>query len=236
MQYRVLSRMGDIIRNSGIILALDLTARKRALTLARTIFRYLDAIKIGYPLILSAGIGVVQGLKAICQLPVIADLKISDIPYISGKIVRIAIDSGCDGIIVHGFMGPDGVEACIQEAAGKMVFVATELTSPGGQIFTQPVSDDIARMAKELGAFGIQAPGTRPTRIRRLRKIVGEDLVIIACGIGAQGPSPGSAIKAGADFEIVGRAIYESPNPERMVKKMSRLTKSAIDFISKSDF
>ncbi|MEM4743157.1 MAG: orotidine 5'-phosphate decarboxylase, partial [Pyrobaculum sp.] len=35
---------------------------------------------------------------------------------------------------------------------------------------------------------------------------------IISPGIGAQGGAPGDALKAGADFEIVGRYLLESPD------------------------
>jgi orotidine-5'-phosphate decarboxylase len=218
----------SIEKKSGIILALDLMEKKPALKLAESLSEEIDAIKIGYPLVLNVSLGIVNELKSLCKIPVIADFKIADIPYIARKIVKIAIENGCDGLIVHGFMGPDGVEACIQEAGDKMIFVATELTSPGGQIFTQTVSEDIAEMAKELGAYGIQAPGTRPERVRKLRKIVGEDLIIIACGIGRQGSKPGTAIGAGADFEIIGRAIYESSDPLKSVRKIRELTTGAM--------
>jgi len=215
-------------RKTRIILALDLIEKDSVLGLVKKVCNYIDCVKIGYPLVLRTGIDIVRQIKNVAELPVLADFKICDVPFIARKIVKIAIDARCDGVIIHGFMGPDGVEACIKEAKEKMIFVATELTSPGGQIFTQPVADDIATMAKELGAYGIQAPGTRPDRIKRLRQIVGQDLVIIACGIGAQGPAPGSAIKAGADFEIIGRAIYESSNPLRSVQNTKNLVQSVM--------
>ena len=218
-----------IVRETGIIIALDLNSKNSAFDLLKSTSKYIDAIKIGYPLVLKAGIGIVRELKETYTQPVIADFKVSDIPYISKRIARITFHHGCDGIMVHGFAGPDVVKACVKEAKRNMVFVVTELTSPGGTIFTESVAEDIARMAKVLGAYGIQAPGTRPERIAKLRKIVGENLIIISCGIGAQGPDPGSAISAGADFEIIGRAIYEAPSPSESIKKISQLTKKAIE-------
>jgi len=38
-------------------------------------------------------------------------------------------------------------------------------------------------------------------------------MLIISPGVGAQGAPFGSAIRAGADYEIVGRAIYASQDP-----------------------
>ena len=52
-----------------------------------------------------------------------------------------------------------------------------------------------------------------------LRNIV-DDLIIACCGIGAQGPEPGSVIKAGAGFEIIGRAIYEADNSKSTITQI----------------
>jgi len=215
-------------RKTGIIFALDFLERDQALDIVKALCHDIDSIKIGLPILLRTSFDIVRNVKSICALPIIADLKVCDVPYISRNVVRMALQSGCDGVIVHGFMGPDSVEACIKEGKEGMIFVATELTSVGGQVFMQPVADDIARMALELGAYGIQAPGTRPDRVRRLREIVTERLVIISCGIGAQGPRPGSAIEAGADFEIIGRAIYEAPNPLESIKNIRDLIQKAM--------
>lgn len=198
----------------GIIFAADLMEELPCLRLIKDISNFIDVIKIGYPLILNAGIQIVEKIKKDCGLPIIADFKIMDISETAKNIVSTVIKAGCDGVMVCGVCGPEVVYDCIKEAHNKMVFVFNEFTCMSALI-TDKVADDTARMAKELGAYGIQAPGTKPHRVQRLRQIVGDDLVIIACGIGAQGPKPGSAIEAGADYEIIGRAIYASVNPRR---------------------
>jgi orotidine-5'-phosphate decarboxylase len=203
-------------RKTHLILALDVEKKETALSLSKMASEYVDAIKIGYPLILNVGISVAREIASISCKPVVADLKIADIPYIARLMTRIAIDAGCDGIMVHGFAGPRIVEECVVEDIHKMVFVVTELTDPSAASFTRtlgPVAEKIATMAKEVGAYGIQAPATRPDRIVALRRIVGTDMTIVACGVGRQGAEPGSAIRAGADFEIVGRAIYAESDP-----------------------
>ena len=45
-----------------------------------------------------------------------------------------------------------------------------------------------------------------------IRKIA-VDLTIIPPGVGAQGGSAGDAIRAGADYVIAGRSIYQSDDP-----------------------
>lgn len=211
-------------KSSGLILALDVSDSKSAVQIVSMTSQYLDAIKIGLPLTLACGFHIIERLKESTNLPIIADFKIADVPAFAQKVTRNSFDAGADAITVHGFAGPTTLEACIDEAKGsKDVIVMTELTHPDAELFMQPVADDIARMAYELGASGIQAPGTRPERIEKVRRIIGDDMLILSCGIGTQGGNVGSAIKAGADFEIVGRRIYLAPNPQKAAESIPKV-------------
>lgn len=211
-------------KNNGLVLALDVTDSKSAVEIASMTSQYLDAIKIGLPLTLACSLGIIEKLKKLTNLPIITDFKIADVPEFARRVSRDSFDAGADAITVHGFIGPTALEACIDEAkGGKDVIVMTEITHPDAELFMQPVADDIARMAYDLGASGIQAPGTRPKRIEKLRRIIGDDMLILSCGIGAQGGKVGSAIKAGADFEIVGRTIYLDPNPQKAAENISKV-------------
>jgi orotidine-5'-phosphate decarboxylase len=71
----------------------------------------------------------------------------------------------------------------------------------------------------ESGARGVVAPATRPERIRLIRSIIGDKL-IISPGVGAQGGSAGEALQAGADYLIVGRSVYESEDPLASTKEL----------------
>jgi len=133
---------------------------------------------------------------------------------------------GASAVIAHGFTGDDSVKACIDAAKGQ-VFVLTEMSHPGAKQFTAPVADKLAALAKSVGARGIVAPATRPERIAELRKIIG-DLEIISPGVGAQGGKASDALKAGADYIIVGRAIYEAPDPEAAAKALADEVKQSI--------
>ena len=56
--------------------------------------------------------------------------------------------------------------------------------------------------------------------VHTIREIVG-DLTIISPGVGVQGGSAADTIKAGADYVIVGRSIYQSDNPAAVAKKIT---------------
>src|SRR3989442_3983799 len=194
-------------RASRLILALDVKAAGTALRLAKECRDVADAVKVGWPLTLSAGPQMISRLAA--EADVICDFKIADIPPISATITAAAFALGAKGVICHGVAGGDSVPACVEAGRGD-VFVVTEMSHPGGQQFTAPVAEDLAKIAVRAGASGIVAPATRPDRVKRLRAIVG-DLVILSPGAGAQGGSPVEAIAAGAGHLVACRAINAYP-------------------------
>lgn len=210
-------------KETGLILALDVTSPELAVRIARDAADFLDAIKVNYPLVLSCGMQIVTDLAEIRE--VICDFKVADIPNTNRLIVEQVFLHGASGVIVQGFVGEDSVRACV-EAAGGEVFVVTEMSHPGGQLYTAPIAEELALMAVRVGASGIIAPATRPQRIKRLREIV-QDLAILTPGVGAQGGYASSSIKAGADYVIVGRSVYNSPNPRRSAKKIAEEIQSA---------
>jgi orotidine-5'-phosphate decarboxylase len=206
-------------KDTRLILALDVTNRDKALSLALQLKDYFDAIKIGYPLILSAGLGIVTEISAFA--PVIADLKVADTPNTNRLICQAVLDAGARGIIAQAFPGKDSLQACATSAAdhGADLFVVTEMSHPGAELFMAPLAEKMARLAVEVGAAGVVAPATRPDRISRIRSIIGE-LIIISPGVGAQGGSAGAALQAGANYLIVGRSVYEAEDPVLSAKEL----------------
>src|SRR4030042_285239 len=221
---RIIQPADDILRgealmqkNTRIILALDVTSRADALRVVDAVKDYVDAIKINWPLVLAAGADIIREMSKVKD--VICDFKISDIPNTNRLIVEQAMSRGASAVICHGFAGEDSVKACVDAAKGQ-VFVLTEMSHPGGKQFTAPVADMLAAIAKAAGARGIVAPATRPERITALRKIIGA-LEIITPAVGARGGKASDAIKAGADYVIVGRAIYEAAAPREAASRLA---------------
>ena len=100
------------------------------------------------------------------------------------------------------------------------VFAVTEMSHPGAADFMVIPAEDMARMAADCRVNGVVAPATRPGRVKVIRDVVG-DLVIISPGVGAQGGSAGDSIRAGADYVIVGRSIYQSDDPAAGAKQIA---------------
>ena len=216
--------MSTMEKNTRVILAMDVTSRDDALRIAEACGDYIDAVKTNWPLTLAAGPEIITELSK--MKPVICDMKIADIPSVNALIVEQAFARGASAVICHGFAGEDSVRACVETAKGQ-AFVVSEMSHPGGKEFTAPVADRIARMAKDVGARGIVAPATRPERVAELRRIVG-DLEIITPGVGAQGGKASDVLRAGADYVIVGRSIYNAPDPREAARNMAEEAGSAL--------
>jgi orotidine-5'-phosphate decarboxylase len=206
-------------KEKKLILALDAITRKRALYLVDLLKDSFDALKIGYPLILSAGLDIVEEISKIT--PVIADLKIADIPNTNKLICEAVLRKGASGIIAHAFPGLDSLQACADSALayGADLYVVTEMSHPGAGKFMAPLAEDLARLAVDVNAAGVVAPATRPERIALIRSIIGNK-VIISPGVGAQGGSALQAIQAGADYLIVGRSVFEAEDPLESARRL----------------
>lgn len=215
----------QIVRRTGIIHALDVTTFDKAKHIAVRVAPYVDAIKITLPLILREGADVISNIGLEVEVPIIADLKVADIELTSTTIVKSIITHGANGVTFIGMVGADVMQSCIEEAHKHHVstFIVTELSNPGAVRFMHRNGKDIARMAKKLGSDGIVAPATRPDRVKEYRKIIGKDVMIMSPGIGIQGGRVGDAIKAGADFEVIGRSIYDADDPEEAARRFAEI-------------
>ena len=200
-----------------LILALDVYRRERALEIARETADYLWAVKVNWPLIIGSGLGIITELKRATGLPVIADLKLADIPNTNRLIAKRVFEAGADYVIVHGFVGRDSVKAVME--LGETIIVV-EMSHPGAKEFIQPVTDKLIEMANELEPFGVIAPATKPERVAYIRSKLKRGIKVITPGVGAQGGKAGEVLKAGADYIIVGRAIYQSENPRESARRI----------------
>jgi len=206
--------MSILKREPGIIIAFDMVDVPLAIELAEEL-EYAKgnfAIKIGRPFEMQLGHHAIERIKLVTSLPVIYDGKIADIPHISAKVAEIAYRAGADGVIMHGFCGRDVIRA-VRELEMGDVIVVVEMSHPGSSDYMELLSDRIANDLEYLGVDGVVLPATKPDRIKKLKEILPDDLYVISPGIGAQGGAVGDAIRAGADYEIVGRAITASDDP-----------------------
>jgi uridine monophosphate synthetase len=186
------------------------------------------AIKLNYPLVLATGVEIAHRIKQkVPDVPLIADFKVADIDNTNTWIARHAFSAGFDAIIVHAFVGQDAIQAVLDEAqnyGGRGVILVVDMSHPGALQFINPQAHKLAKLAVELDVTGVIAPGTRPDHVSQIRRWIGPKPLILTPGVGAQGGKPGSAIAAGADYEIIGRSIYQAKSPAEAARKFAAAT------------
>lgn len=233
---------------SPIVLALDFPFErpenshqlyKRAEKVLEKVHPYICAIKINHHLILP--LGVFNGVKKLVDLahekglPAIADCKINDIGSTNQVIAEYYYTAGFDALIANPFVGWEDGLAPVFSVARKsqrgvilLVYMSHKGADEGyGQIVFDPETKGsipqyiiFARKALSWGADGVVVGATRPEKVKEVYVIVGERAPIYSPGVEAQGGSIEMAVKAGARYLIVGRAITTSDDPVKAVKRI----------------
>ncbi|MGC9010474.1 MAG: orotidine-5'-phosphate decarboxylase [Sulfolobales archaeon] len=182
---------------------------------------YVYGYKIGLPLLLAGGPSSFRYVRSLAREKfVVADLKLADI----GDVMALSIDYlgelGVDGVIAHAFTGYENALDKLSERArerGLKLVLVVSMSHRGSREFIDPHLSDFLSIAKKVGAWGVVAPATRPEIIRLVRRELGGDVKILAPGVGAQGAPPGSALCAGADYEIIGRLVTRAQDPGKVI-------------------
>ncbi len=140
-------------------------------------------------------------------LPVIADAKRGDIANTAAAYAdAILTHLDFDAVTVSPYLGWDSLRPFLSHK-GKGVFVLCRTSNPGSadlqelQIEGEPLFLRVAReaLALETSAdIGLVVGATQPAALRAVREL-GEDVIFLMPGVGAQGASVREAIDAGAN-------------------------------------
>lgn len=181
---------------------------------------------------------------------VFLDLKLHDIPNTVRAAARVAAQLGVSMFNVHASGGRKMMEAALQGAVDGSelrkdgvrprvlaVTVLTSLTEDdlrelGISSSAEEVVVRLARLARDAGLDGVVAS---PKEIAALRRALGPDFLVVTPGIRpanaaaddqARIATPGAAIRAGADYIVVGRPITGAADPtaaaDAIVAEMDR--------------
>jgi len=126
-------------------------------------------------------------------------------------------------VIAHAFPGYEGALDGLSRALdswGLKLAVVVAMSNPGAAETMDPVLPKLVSIARRARAWGLVAPATRPRAVAEARRLYPEAF-IMSPGVGAQGAPPGSALAAGADAEIVGRAITLAGDPLEALEELA---------------
>jgi len=221
MSRKFYDRIKSFQKKSPIIFAADLLDFNRINSILNCIIKYIGGVKIGLPLLLSFGLNNIGKIieKYRSQTVFIADLKLADIGFINRVNSEILFKGGFDAVIVHAFIGRDGLLPIVDlaEKMGRGVFTVCAMSHKGGEEFLNKNYERLLEISITSRVDGLILPATYTRYIKYARKM-DKRILILSPGIGFQGADIGSALDAGADFEIIGRTIYLSRDPCSTVK------------------
>lgn len=212
----------------GILLAADLENETDALAVIDQVAGEIAGVKLGNALLYRTGPSLVSRIKSVFGLPVVVDLKITDVGHIAEQVAGMFAESGADAVTVSGVCGPTVVgNICRTIAPSCEVWLFTEFTDQYG-LLDEDDAERATRIGLSVGAVGFQAPGNRPDRVEEMRQLVGPTCTIMSCGMGAQGGKIGAAVSAGANYEIIGRWIYRAPSPIEAARRFREAIEQAL--------
>ncbi|MCL1972496.1 MAG: orotidine-5'-phosphate decarboxylase [Endomicrobia bacterium] len=203
------------------ILALDVYDFKKAEKLVKDTSPYIDIYKVGPILFLQSGKEIIKMIKDNGK-QVFLDLKFHDIPATVQRAVESAKDLGIYSLTVHSAGGEEMLKAAAGVKDRPKIWAVTVLTS---QVTVPEEVIKRAKLAKLCGADGVISS---PLEIELIKKECGKEFNVVTPGIRPakadddqkRVATPELAVKAGADFIVVGRPVLEAANPAEAAKNI----------------
>jgi len=235
---------------SKTLVALDTDTAEKALRLAERVGGEVAGFKVGLELVNAAGFGLFDDLKALAgpDVKLFYDCKFHDIPNTVQGASRAAARRGLWMFNVHASGGSAMLKAAVAGAAEgaasanvtkPLVIAVSVLTSLSPESLrdelgvTRSLPDQVvalARLAQDAGCDGLVAS---PHEIGAIRAACGPGFVLVIPGVRPAGAdagdqkrvmTPGEAVRAGADFIVVGRPITAAPDPAEAARRINAET------------
>ncbi|MDP3112884.1 MAG: orotidine-5'-phosphate decarboxylase [Thermodesulfovibrionales bacterium] len=227
-----------------LIIALDVPEADHALELVDKFEDQIEIYKVGLELFTSAGPSIIEELHK-RNKRVFLDLKFHDIP---NTVLKAAIAATRLGVFMFNIHASGGlemmkrckdsvVELCLKENLKKpRILGVTVLTSMSQQVLKDEIGIQhslnthvrhLSGLALKAGLDGVVASGHE---VARIKSHCGNGFLIATPGIRTswQPPddqhrtmTPKQALREGADYIVMGRAIINSDNPLKTLELIS---------------
>jgi orotidine-5'-phosphate decarboxylase len=231
---------------TSLIIALDLPTAEEALALVDRLGEPADYYKVGAQLFTRAGPPLIQDLKDRGK-SVFLDLKYHDIPHTVAHAVEAAAGLGVDMLTLHASGGSAMMTAArdVVGADGPTLLGVTLLTS-----FTaadveevwnkelRSLRDEVARLAAVAADAGLDGVVASALEVEPLKRKHGGEFVVVTPGIRPTGDVPGDqvrtatpadAVRAGADYLVIGRPVHAAADPTAVLAALIEETAAAAE-------
>lgn len=219
-----------------IIVPLDVPTEAEAIALVEKLPQ-VTFWKVGLELFVSSGAEILTTLRQ-RQKRIFLDLKLHDIPNTVAGASRAAAGYGVDLLTIHAAAGKDvlcGACTAAQEGAKEAgvsppkLIAITLLTSISSRqlAFELKIPLELPEYALQMALLakdsGLDGAVCSPQEVEQLRQTCGDDFLLVCPGVrpswaeaGDQKRSltPSQAIKAGANYLVIGRPITAAADPQ----------------------
>ncbi len=225
------------MNSKPVIVALDFPHANAALDLASRLDPALCRVKVGKELFTAAGPAVVENLVK-QGFDVFLDLKFHDIPNTVAAACKVGASLGVWMLNVHA-LGGEAMLLAARDAidAGKhkpLLIGVTILTSLGDAELAAigiegTAEQNVLRLAKLARQCGLDGVVCSSREAQLLRRQIATPFALVTPGIrlaDAQKDdqnrvlTPQEALRAGADYLVIGRPITQAADPVATLKKM----------------
>lgn len=234
----------DAHPRSSLIVALDFDSLSTALKFAEKVVDLVGMFKVGSQLFTTAG---PEAVRQVAKLgaDVFLDLKFHDIPNtVAGAVLASAALPGMQLVNVHALGGSQMLHAAAQAVSAGVpmgadrprLLAVTLLTSMDAKTIREvgiggPPNSRVVKLAKLSQKAGVDGVVASVQEAKAIRKACGREFLIVTPGVRpkvtaskkddqARTATPREAIRAGADFIVVGRPILTAPDPRAAAQEI----------------
>ncbi len=232
-----------ITAKDRLALALDVDNDREALAIVAELKDSVGLFKVGLQLFTAYGPDIVRRITGMGGR-VFLDLKYHDIPNTVAKASAEAVKLGVSIFNVHSLGGLDMMKAAAEsakETAEKLnlplpvLLAVTILTSMDEKSMrkelkiTRSLRREVAHLARLAQRAGMHGVVASPQEIKTLRRAVRGEFIILTPGVRPEWAdkddqqrimTPGEAVKAGADYIVVGRPVLKASDRRAAVEKI----------------
>jgi len=226
-----------------LVLALDVEDINEAKKLVDELSPYIGTFKIGLQLFCGYGLEIVNYIKE-KKADFFFDIKLHDIPNTVEKASYNVVKNGASFFNVHATGSIDMMKAARKGAdsvAAKynlkkpIILAVTLLTSISQDILKNELLNDsevkqfVLKLAKNASLAGLDGVVASAKELKVIKKELGDDFIVLTPGIRPAWSAkddqkrivaPHEAIRDGADYIVLGRAITKADNKVEAINKV----------------
>lgn len=227
--------------NTHLIAAIDTPDVAEATATVRRLRDHVFAFKVGHALVLPNGLNVIDMLRDEGAQRIFLDMKFHDIPNSVALGVYEAARHGVWMMTVHASGGMAMMAAAVEavrDASPEIppcLVAVTVLTSVDQATLSDQLGVErtvhtqvlhLARQAIRAELDGVVCSGSD---VEMLRRELGHEPILVTPGIRPAGgtvhdqkrtSTGGDALRLGANYLVVGRALTEAPDPEQALASL----------------